>query len=319
MLLGALLCVVVVACVPPISNRQKKGIVTNSYGIEYAQKGCWWHRLSNSYVLFQRTTFFALSAVADGLNGQDMRSAIAGVKETPSTANDPIIKTDASHCSAAQAILERFPSAIEFAETLPLFSMTWRPQLSDHVPFVGRFKMSCTWGGATLNGHCVVGQWNPYHPYPALDIQLPDNSPVLASGRGTVTQFGLNDPSFGNWVLIYHRDDDRTSMYAHLTSINPAIIAEFHGGPWIEVTLGYEVGRSGHTGNTQGAHLHYAEAKGVVTSPIWTNGVDPGPIRALASGQPVTYPQKWGFNDWTRTNIDPKFGNPYLVIADGIA
>lgn len=187
---------------------------------------------------------------------------------------------------------------------------------SDLVPFraATKFRMSCTWGNVNPGACRVNGA--VYHPYPALDIQLPANTDVTAAGAGQVTFASSSvDASFGYFVLVYHEGDNRTSMYAHLSAPPPVRKGQ-------RVLAGQLLGKSGNTGASEGAHLHYAEAIGRVATAIWANGVSPGGMIGGSGTQKVVYPNAWGFTDWRRANKEPAantytLGRGRLAIAPG--
>lgn len=176
------------------------------------------------------------------------------------------------------------------------------PDRSEFVPFRGSFRMSCTWGGS------ACGENPSYHPYKAIDFQLPEATPVLAAGGGEVTFAAATSDAvgFGNLVLIYHPGDNRTSLYAHLSAIKVT-----RGQ---RVLAGQLIGLSGHTGRGVGSHLHYAEAEGRRTAP-WGRGgpgVDPGPMIGGNGANEVVYPNAWGVSGWESVNIAPR-QNPYSI------
>lgn len=129
------------------------------------------------------------------------------------------------------------------------FKLPWRSdQPSAHG--TGKFKITSGWSNDPNCAHT-----DPFNIY-AYDFDLPEGTPVVASKAGSVVYAGSN-PSLGNLVIIDHRGGDGT-FYAHLSSLSVSanqIVAQ-----------GQEVGKSGHTGNATGPHLHFQRNSGVSAS-----------------------------------------------------
>ncbi len=94
----------------------------------------------------------------------------------------------------------------------------------------------------------------------ALDLEVPEGTPVLAARGGVViqaqdgyTEGGL-DPALAeraNLVRVMH-EDGSMALYAHLQAGSVAV------RPGQAVTLGQQLARSGNTGYSSGPHLHFA-------------------------------------------------------------
>lgn len=94
-----------------------------------------------------------------------------------------------------------------------------------------------------------------------IDIGLPYNTPVQATGHGIVVGSGWQ-PSYGRSVLLQHGDGYST-LYAHLASSLVKL--------GDRVAPGDPIGLAGSSGNSTGPHLHYE---------IWKDGqvLDPRPF-----------------------------------------
>jgi len=84
-----------------------------------------------------------------------------------------------------------------------------------------------------------------------LDISVPTGTPVKASADGKVSATGYNTV-YGNFLIISHGNDYQT-MYAHLSRILAKNGAS--------VSQGTIIARSGNSGRSTGAHLHFSVYK----------------------------------------------------------
>ena len=86
--------------------------------------------------------------------------------------------------------------------------------------------------------------------------------PVVAASAGFVTSVQLDDPAYGNNVIVNH-DDGRHSRYAHLEDVH------VKQGEYVQISQ--PLGTIGCTGASTGTHLHLE---------LWQNGaaIDPLPL-----------------------------------------
>ncbi len=80
-----------------------------------------------------------------------------------------------------------------------------------------------------------------------VDLATPVSTPVHAAGGGTVAYAGWNDTGYGNVVVIAH--GPIFTIYGHMSSLGVRCGQS--------VTAGQQIGLSGNTGNSTGAHLHF--------------------------------------------------------------
>ena len=131
----------------------------------------------------------------------------------------------------------------------------------------------------------------------ALDFVRSDGgttagTPVLASASGTATRH--SQPSgAGNYIVIDHGGGWKT-YYFHLSAYSVA------DGAW--VNQGGQVGTTGSTGNSSGAHIHYEQLYNGVGRPIAINGVSLAP-----------YPGSYGSKHLTSDNGCSGGGGRYWV------
>ena len=95
----------------------------------------------------------------------------------------------------------------------------------------------------------------------AMDIAMPEGTPIVASRGGMVVktenhQSGRGNNPSGNYVRILH-DDGTMGVYLHLMRGSVAV----REGQ--RVDAGMQIGRSGNTGNSTGPHLHFVVQRNV--------------------------------------------------------
>ena len=95
----------------------------------------------------------------------------------------------------------------------------------------------------------------------AMDIAMPEGTPILASRGGMVVktenhQSGRGNNPSGNYVRILH-DDGTMGVYLHLMRGSVSV----REGQ--RVAAGTPIARSGNTGNSTGPHLHFVVQRNV--------------------------------------------------------
>jgi uncharacterized protein YraI len=100
-----------------------------------------------------------------------------------------------------------------------------------------------------VSGRSITAYFSGAHPGVDIDQYPSGGNPVVATAAGRVTFAGGNPCcSYGLYVMIEH-DGGAESLYAHLDSID---VREGQ-----TVVQGQTLGRSGNTGRSTGAHLHF--------------------------------------------------------------
>ncbi len=103
----------------------------------------------------------------------------------------------------------------------------------------------------------VNGRYSHFTPKGryALDIAMPEGTPIVAARPGVVVkiendQSGRGNNPSGNFVRILH-DDGTMGVYLHLMRGS----VQVREGQ--QVAIGERIARSGNTGNSTGPHLHF--------------------------------------------------------------
>ncbi|WP_395609949.1 peptidoglycan DD-metalloendopeptidase family protein [Pseudomonas sp. B22129] len=103
----------------------------------------------------------------------------------------------------------------------------------------------------------------------AMDIAMPEGTPIIAARSGVVVkteseQVGRGNDASGNFVRVRH-DDGTEGVYLHLKKGSVSVTAGQR------VAVGSPLALSGNTGNSSGPHLHFvvqrATEAGLVSIP----------------------------------------------------
>jgi murein DD-endopeptidase MepM/ murein hydrolase activator NlpD len=95
--------------------------------------------------------------------------------------------------------------------------------------------------------------------HPAVDIKVPDNTPVYAIGNGVVTKVADQTTGFGKHIVIKHENfpsltdaNAKTTIYSSYNHLNELDVSEGD-----VVVKGQFIGKSGHTGTATTPHVHF--------------------------------------------------------------
>lgn len=117
-------------------------------------------------------------------------------------------------------------------------------------PYSGSYRVSSPYG---MRSHPLTGRTKLHG---GTDIPMPEGTSVFASASGTV-RVANNNPGggkgAGKYVEILHANGIST-LYMHLSSVNTSVGKTVKQGEFI--------GKSGNTGGSTGAHLHFEFRKG---------------------------------------------------------
>lgn len=87
-----------------------------------------------------------------------------------------------------------------------------------------------------------------WYGHQAIDVGVPDGTPIYATDTGTVTYATWSSYCFGNLIVVNH-GNGYESFYAHLSGFN-VVAGQI-------VRQGQLIGWSGNTGCSSGPHLHF--------------------------------------------------------------
>ena len=163
-------------------------------------------------------------------------------------------------------------------------------------------KVGCTYlsygsqGGYDCNG---------YHSWWALDLLVPNGSPVYAAGAGFATRG--SGGGYGYYIDVDHGSYGRT-RYAHLSSYNIPTT-----GAWVDQNsvIGYSGNNSGVKDCTY--HLHFEKVNKGGTFGSGGSSVDPGDLKACHGTTLVTYPSALTTSDGTPSGLTTWQGIPWGV------
>jgi len=137
------------------------------------------------------------------------------------------------------ATLERIRAEAETLEKI--FSAATAPEWDlPFLPPVGDFRPTGFGSRRVINGE-------PRSPHAAVDVHLPEGTPVSAIASGTVAFAG--DQFFGGRSVVIDHGGGLFSIYYHLREF---IVAEGR-----RVAKGERIGAVGSTGRATGPHLHF--------------------------------------------------------------
>ena len=126
------------------------------------------------------------------------------------------------------------------------------------------FRYPLPWRGGpfrlTQGANGKYSHFTPKGRY-AMDIAMPEGTPIVAARGGVVVktennQSGRGNNPSGNYVRIMH-DDGTMGVYLHLMRGSVAV----REGERIE--SGMQIARSGNTGNSTGPHLHFVVQRNI--------------------------------------------------------
>lgn len=177
----------------------------------------------------------------------------------------------------------------QYTWTLGDFNATQSPDAMYRLPYRDgtTFRIAQSPGGPITTHTSTDSQY-------AVDIPMPEGTPVLAAREGTVIYTEANQVYGGkipdmldkaNEVRIQHIDGT-TAIYAHLA----------HGGVYVypgqRVNAGQQIGLAGSTGYSSGPHLHFA------VQSIRRNGdkleTVSLPFRFYVGNPPITFSPQFG-------------------------
>ncbi len=110
--------------------------------------------------------------------------------------------------------------------------------MATNLPLTGTFNVTCEY---KRKGNSWIAGWH-------TGIDLTGSDTIYATCDGTVTRIGLNDDSYGNFIVV-KATNGKYHWFCHLSRID---VKENQ-----TVNRLSKIGIMGNTGNTTGKHLHY--------------------------------------------------------------
>lgn len=168
-----------------------------------------------------------------------------------------------------QEIQELKQANTKIAKEIKLAEEKYRKQLEDlkrqeqngssngsNTTGSGYFMRPVSTGSISARGYYSSGKFHG-----AIDYAVPEGTPVYAAAAGVVMSTANLSGSYGTYVVIRHANGLQ-SYYAHGTYGSICV------SPGQTVAKGQQIMKSGNTGNSTGAHLHFEVRK----SPYSYNG-----------------------------------------------
>ena len=145
------------------------------------------------------------------------------------------------YTSQLEEIREIYVNDINKLETLNVEYQTYLDSLPFGNPIDGDIDIVSEFGWRSD----PFTSFRSFHQ--GIDLDLPYNDPVLASGTGIIIFAGWQE-GYGNCVIIEHALGYE-SLYAHLETITVAVDDK--------IEIADLIGTAGCTGRSTGVHLHY--------------------------------------------------------------
>lgn len=197
-----------------------------------------------------RTEASGSSAIAGSLADGDSTSAACRVQGTEQT-NDEGYTSDWWFRVEGGWVTEAYVHAAETPGTIPTCSLGGgSEEPGEPAPADGNYYLPFANGTTVTVTQGPYGSFSHNNPnnYHAVDIGMPEGTPLLAPAAGTVRVASDRGDGYGNVVYIDH-GDNRCTQLAHMSQINV--------GVGQQVNPGDAVGAVGSTGMSTGAHLHW--------------------------------------------------------------
>ncbi len=191
---------------------------------------------------------YRLILMADTIPADIRQVGIGGVD--PYTRFDGFSKSTAALLRDHAQILDELQRKValqnasyRYLETLGLKRAESFAQLPTIQPTQGR--LSSTYG---VRFHPIL-HYRRMHS--GVDISVPINTPVYATGGGIIEEVGYSSIGYGRYILIDHPDAGYKTLYGHLNQEMPKI------KKGVRVIRGEQIALSGNTGLSTAPHVHY--------------------------------------------------------------
>lgn len=180
-----------------------------------------------------------------GIGGVDTYSRFEGFSST----TEQLLRENAAVVDQLERKIRLQNASYEYLRTLGSKNADYLAQLPAIRPTKGGRLVS------KFDSETGVKRMHPILNYrrrhAGVDIAVPVNTPVYATGAGVVEQIGYANLGYGRYIVLNHQAAGYKTLYAHLNSIAQGIEVGD------SVARGVNIAMSGNTGLSVGPHIHY--------------------------------------------------------------
>ncbi len=200
-----------------------------------------------------RISFLIRTSVLGFPEHEAFDGTTAPIQKVPNWVKLSSDKWDADYNSLSSSDLVNLPFYDPAELKTSTDSLTWGDAEDDAVR-VAKITYSVPYMGTYL----LDGLENS-GSHPAVDIKIPEDTPIYAMANGTVIKTSTQSSGFGHHIVIQHNNfpslndkDDKETIYSSYSHLNDVLVEDGD-----VVTKGQQIATSGETGTATTPHLHF--------------------------------------------------------------
>lgn len=175
------------------------------------------------------------------------------VKQIPNWVDLTSAQRDFAYSQFISGQLIDFPDYVPSNLEIPFEKLKWgtpedniirNQKITYSVPYMGDYRLD---GGENTGSHA------------AIDIKIPEGTPIFATANGVVTKVSLQSSGFGTHIVLQHNDfpsfeneAQKTAYFSSYSHLNTVLVAEGD-----IVAKGQQIALSGSSGTATTPHLHF--------------------------------------------------------------